>query len=152
MTILQAPDRRDHPPGRSLARKRSMTQATSKRRGATYELERGYRRMIIPAILAVAIFAIVPLAGMLALSFSDYHLIRGSKGEFGFHNFARLLSDQRLVNSIYVMSVLSIFGVAAQVVIGTAERFKVRNENIEAALVLRDQSYRTYHQGGENKA
>ena len=44
-----------------------MTQATSKRRGATYELERGYRRMIIPAILAVAIFAIVPLAGMLAL-------------------------------------------------------------------------------------
>ena len=76
--------------------------------------------MIFPAVLAVAIFAIVPLAGMLALSFSDYHLIRGTDWEFGFHNFARLISDQRLVNSIYVMAVLSLFGVAAQVVIGAA--------------------------------
>ena len=66
----------------------------------------------MPAVLAVAVFAIVPLAGMLALSFSDYHLIRGSDLEFGFRNFARLISDQRLLNSIYVMAVLSIFGVA----------------------------------------
>ncbi len=97
-----------------------MSDVTMKRRGATYELERGYRRMIIPAILAVAIFAFVPLAGMFALSVSDYHLIRGSKGEFGFQNFARLVSDARLLNSIYVMSILSLFGVAAQVIIGTA--------------------------------
>ncbi|MEQ3626255.1 MAG: sugar ABC transporter permease [Celeribacter sp.] len=97
-----------------------MTPTTTKRRGATYELERGYRRMIIPALLAVAIFAIVPLAGMFALSFSDYHLIRGTKGEFGFQNFARLVGDQRFVNSVYVMMALSIFGVAAQVTIGTA--------------------------------
>lgn len=96
-----------------------MTTKT-RRFGATYELERGYRRMILPAILAVAIFAIVPLAGMLALSFSDYHLIRGSKGDFGFHNFVRLVSDPRLVSSIYVMAILSFFGVAAQVFIGTA--------------------------------
>lgn len=73
----------------------------------------------MPAILAVAIFAIVPLAGMLALSFSDYHLIRGSKGNIGFHNFIRLVSDKRLMDSIYVMSILSFFGVAAQVIIGT---------------------------------
>ncbi len=76
--------------------------------------------MIIPAVLAVGLFAIVPLAGMLALSFSDYHLIRGTNWKIGFHNFVRLVSDQRLVNSIYVMAVLSIFGVAAQVLIGTA--------------------------------
>ena len=76
--------------------------------------------MIIPAVLAVGIFAIVPLAGMLALAFSDFHLIRGTDWKIGFHNFARLVSDQRLLNSIYVMAVLSIFGVAAQVVIGTA--------------------------------
>jgi len=86
---------------------------------ATFELERGYRRMIIPALIAVAIFAIVPLAGMLALSFSDYHLIRGSKGDFGFHNFVKLVNDKRLINSIYIMSALSLFGVAAQVIIGT---------------------------------
>jgi len=74
-----------------------MTKKSTKRPGATFELESSYRRMIFPAVLAVAIFAIVPLAGMLALSFSDYHLIRGTDWEFGFHNFARLISDQRLV-------------------------------------------------------
>jgi len=96
-----------------------VTQLENKRLGATYELERGYRRMIIPAIVAVGIFAIVPLAGMLALSFSDFHLIRGTNWQFGFKNFIRLLNDKRLINSIYVMSILSLFGVAAQVIIGT---------------------------------
>jgi len=57
---------------------------------------------------------------MLALSFSDYHLIRGSNAEFGFRNFIKLVNDKRLINSIYIMSVLSLFGVAAQVIIGTA--------------------------------
>lgn len=89
-------------------------------RGATYEIERSYRRMIYPAIIAVAVFAIVPLAGMLGLAFSDYHLIRGTNYEFGFQNFVKLLSDKRLMNSIYAMTFLSIFGVIAQVVIGTA--------------------------------
>jgi len=97
-----------------------MTEETKPLRSATSELERGYKTMLIPAVLAVAIFAIVPLAGMLALAFSDYHLIKGTEWEFGFHNFARLVSDRRLMSSIYVMSVLSLFGVAAQVLIGTA--------------------------------
>jgi len=57
---------------------------------------------------------------MLALAFSDYHLIKGTNWEFGFQNFVRLVSDRRLLSSIYVMAVLSLFGVAAQVVIGTA--------------------------------
>ncbi len=96
-----------------------MSLNSKKRAGATFELERGYRRMIVPAIIAVAIFAIVPLAGMLALSFSDYHLIRGSNGEFGFRNFIKLVNDKRLMNSVYVMAALSLFGVAAQVIIGT---------------------------------
>jgi len=97
-----------------------VTGTSIKKLGATFEIERGYRRMILPAILAVALFAIVPLAGMLALAFSDYHLIRGTNWQFGFHNFAKLMSDRRLVNSIYVMAALSLFGVAAQVIIGTA--------------------------------
>ncbi len=91
----------------------------TKQLGATSELERGYRWMVFPAVLAVGLFAVVPLAGMLALAFSDYHLIRGTDRDFGFHNFVRLASDQRLLNSIYVMAVLSFFGVAAQVLIGT---------------------------------
>lgn len=76
--------------------------------------------MLLPAVFAVGLFAIIPLAGMFALSFSDYHLIRGTKWEFDFDNFIRLFSDRRLNNSIYVMSVLSFFGVISQVLIGTA--------------------------------
>ena len=76
--------------------------------------------MLLPAVFAVVLFALVPLAGMIALSFSDYHLLRGTKGEFGFDNFIRLFSDKRLSNSIYTMSILSFFGVAAQVLIGAA--------------------------------
>lgn len=87
---------------------------------ATASIERGYRLMLLPAVIAVGLFAIVPLAGMIALSFSDYHLIRGTKGEFDFSNFARLLTDKRLNNSVYVMAVLSFFGVAAQVLVGAA--------------------------------
>ena len=88
--------------------------------GATADIEHGYRKMLLPAVFAVALFAILPLAGMFALSFSDYHLIRGTNWEFGFKNFVRLLSDKRLMDSVYAMSVLSFFGVAAQVTIGTA--------------------------------
>lgn len=97
-----------------------MAKQASVPRGATYELQRGYRMMMVPAILAVGIFAIVPLAGMFGLAFSDYHLIRGTKWDFGFHNFGKMLSDARLMTSIYVMAALSIFGVAAQVLIGSA--------------------------------
>ncbi len=97
-----------------------MTAQAQLRKGATYQLQRGYRLMMVPALLAVAIFAIVPLAGMFALSFSDYHLIRGTNWEFGFHNFAKMLADKRLMNSIYVMAALSVLGVAAQVLIGSA--------------------------------
>lgn len=75
---------------------------------------------MVPAVLAVGIFAIVPLAGMFGLAFSDYHLIRGTNWEFGFKNFAKMLSDKRLMNSIYVMAALSFLGVAAQVIIGSA--------------------------------
>ena len=88
--------------------------------GATADIEHGYRKMLRPAVFAVALFAILPLAGMFALSFSDYHLIRGTNWQFGFKNFVRLLSDKRLMDSVYAMSVLSFFGVAAQVTIGTA--------------------------------
>ena len=97
-----------------------MTSYAPPRRGATYELQRGYRLMMIPAVLAVAIFAFVPLVGMFGLAFSDYHLIRGTNWEFGFKNFAKMVSDKRLISSVYVMAALSFFGVAAQVLIGSA--------------------------------
>ncbi|TKA98311.1 sugar ABC transporter permease [Cereibacter changlensis] len=76
--------------------------------------------MLIPASLAVGIFAIAPLLGMFALSFTDYHLIRGWSGKVGIDNFQRLIGDRRFVSSVYIMAALSVFGVIAQVVIGTA--------------------------------
>ena len=85
--------------------------------GATAQIERGYRSMMLPAVIAVGLFAIVPLAGMFALSFSDYHLLRGTNWDFGFKNFVRIASDKRFMQSVYAMSVLSFFGVAAQVLI-----------------------------------
>ena len=90
------------------------------RRPASAALERAFRLMVLPAVLAVGVFAILPLVGMLALAFSDFHLVRGWSGEVGFQNFAKLLSDRRFVDSVYVMFALSGFGVAAQVVLGTA--------------------------------
>lgn len=88
--------------------------------GALAQIERDYRRMLVPAAAAVGIFAIVPLAGMLALSFSDFHLVRGWSGKIGFQNFARLISDRRFIDSVYIMAALSIFGVIAQIILGTA--------------------------------
>lgn len=87
---------------------------------ASAAMDRGYRRMLIPASLAVGIFAIAPLLGMFALSFTDYHLIRGWSGKVGIDNFQRLIGDRRFVSSVYIMAALSVFGVIAQVVIGTA--------------------------------
>ncbi|MFK8084022.1 MAG: carbohydrate ABC transporter permease [Granulosicoccus sp.] len=97
-----------------------MNSKPKKQLTATADIERGYRNMLLPAVLAVGIFAIVPLAGMLALSVSDYHLLRGTSWDFGLKNFVRLVSDKRLMNSVYAMSVLSFFGVATQVLIGAA--------------------------------
>lgn len=76
--------------------------------------------MFYPALFAVCIFAVIPLLGMLALSFTDFHLINPWDREIGLHNFERLIGDRRFLNSIIVMMMLSVFGVAAQVAMGLA--------------------------------
>lgn len=87
---------------------------------ASASMDRNFRWMLLPAFLAVGVFAIAPLFGMFALSLTDYHLLKGWSGEFGIKNFLRILDDRRFVSSVYVMSALSFFGVLAQVTIGTA--------------------------------
>ncbi|MAU22923.1 MAG: ABC transporter permease [Martelella sp.] len=87
---------------------------------ASASMNRGYRAMMLPASIAVGIFAIAPLAGMFALSLTNYNLIRGWNGEIGIANFLRLLDDHRFIASVYIMAALSGFGVLAQVVLGTA--------------------------------
>jgi multiple sugar transport system permease protein len=83
-------------------------------------LERSFVGMLAPAVIAVGIFAIVPLVGMFALSLTDYSLIRGWHGGIGFQNFLALVHDRRFVNSVYVTAALSFFGIVAQVAVGTA--------------------------------
>ena len=75
--------------------------------------------MLLPSVLAVGVFAIVPLIGMFALSLTDFHLIKKWDQEFGLHNFIKLYNDRRFMNSINVMLLLSVFGVIIQVVLGT---------------------------------
>ncbi|WP_045392885.1 carbohydrate ABC transporter permease [Falsirhodobacter sp. alg1] len=87
---------------------------------ASAESTRAYRNMLLPALIAVTAFGIVPLMGMFALSLTDYNLIKGSSGHFGLDNFFRLWQDRRFVNSVYVLAALSLLGVAFQVVLGTA--------------------------------
>lgn len=89
-------------------------------RKATAAAERDYVRLLLPAILAITTFAVVPLIGMFALSLSDFNLINGWSGEVGFRNFLRLWNDTRFVNSVYVLAALTVFGVTFQVVLGTA--------------------------------
>lgn len=81
--------------------------------------QRSYNQMLMPAVLAVGIFAVLPLVGMFGLSFTDFHLIKGWRGEVGLHNFAKLLDDRKFLASINVMLMLSFFGVIFQVVMGT---------------------------------
>ncbi len=90
------------------------------RRSLQARRSRDYARLVYPTAFFVALFSVIPLLGMFALSLTDFHLIRGWDGNWGLHNFVRLVSDMRFLNSIYVMLMLSLGGVAVQLVVGTA--------------------------------
>lgn len=75
--------------------------------------------MLLPAVIGVGIFAILPLLGMFGLSFTDFHLVKGWRGEFGLHNFTKLISDYKFISSINIMLSLSLLGVFFQVILGT---------------------------------
>lgn len=82
-------------------------------------IQRSYRLMLLPAVLAVMIFAVLPLLGMFVLAFTSFDLIKGWDTGATFDNFVKLSNDKRFLGSISVMMALSIFGVIAQVAAGT---------------------------------
>ncbi len=82
-------------------------------------LQRSYRLMLLPAVIAVLVFAVLPLVGMFVLSFTGFDLVKGWDTGFTFENFTRLASDKRFIGSVWVMLALSVFGVIAQVIAGT---------------------------------
>lgn len=90
-----------------------------KHSGVQPKFQKIYNTMLAPAVLAVSMFAIVPLMGMLALSLTDYHLIEGWGRAFGLQNFIQLFSDKRFLESISVLLLLSGLGVIFQVLMGT---------------------------------
>lgn len=87
--------------------------------GVQSVFQKNYNKMLYPAVLAVGIFSIVPLLGMVALSLTDFHLIKGWGRDFGVDNFVKMANDRRFISSISVMLMLSIFGVIFQVTLGT---------------------------------
>lgn len=82
-------------------------------------MQKSYNYMLLPAVIGVGIFAILPLLGMFGLSFTDFHLVKGWRGEFGLHNFTKLISDYKFISSINIMLSLSLLGVFFQVILGT---------------------------------
>jgi len=82
-------------------------------------IQKNYQKMLLPAVIAVSVFAILPLFAMFALSLTDYHLIKPWKGEFGFENFIRMANDTKFISSISIMLMLSVLGVIFQVSMGT---------------------------------
>lgn len=82
-------------------------------------LQRSYRLMLLPSVVAVLVFAILPLAGMFILALTKFDLIEGWNTSATLSNFLKLTSDRRFIASIWIMLSLSIFGVIAQVIVGT---------------------------------
>jgi multiple sugar transport system permease protein len=82
-------------------------------------LRRSYRMMLMPAVIAVLVFAVLPLMGMVVLALTSFDLVKGWDTGFTLDNFIKLTRDIRFINSIWVMLALSVFGVIAQVIAGT---------------------------------
>ena len=87
--------------------------------GVQPALQRSYRLMLMPAVIAVLVFAALPLLGMFVLAFTGFDLVKGWDTGPTVENFAKLASDKRFIASIWVMLALSVFGVIAQVIAGT---------------------------------
>ncbi|RYH06209.1 sugar ABC transporter permease [Tropicimonas sp. IMCC6043] len=75
--------------------------------------------MLMPAVIAVLVFAVLPLMGMFWLSFTGFDLVKGWDTGLTLENFTRLADDRRFIGSVWVMLALSGFGVVAQVTAGT---------------------------------
>jgi multiple sugar transport system permease protein len=75
----------------------------------------------MPALVAMLLVIVFPMAYSLYMCFQNYILATGRPPEFsGIENFARMLHDPRLLNSIEVTSAFSVAAVATEFVLGLA--------------------------------
>jgi len=82
-------------------------------------LNSGYRRFLAPALVLLTGLTIVPLIYTIGLSLSSLNYLSTRPTRFvGLENFARLLSDDRFIDSLWQSAVLIFGPVALQLVLG----------------------------------
>jgi len=102
----------------AAVRRRSMVSTTSKRRTRTTRGDTWMAVLLIsPAMFAFALFVIVPIVGGLALSFFEWDLF-GTPVFVGMDNFARLVTDARMWQSLGVTASFVVLGVAPTILLG----------------------------------
>jgi len=75
--------------------------------------------LLIPSIVLIAVFIIIPILLMFVLSFYRFSLIEPIKNNFiGLENYSRLILDERFWNSLKVASILGFSTVAFQLIFG----------------------------------
>lgn len=82
---------------------------------------KAYFLMLLPAILCIVFTSIVPLFGMIGISFMNWNLASTIPPRFnGLDNYITMFQDARFLNSIKVQGILSFFILLVQLLLGLA--------------------------------
>lgn len=82
---------------------------------------RAYFFMLLPAIICILVTAVVPLFGMIGISFMNWNLASTIPPKFnGLDNYIAMFQDARFLNSMKVQGILSFFILVFQLLLGLA--------------------------------
>lgn len=91
---------------------------------------------ILPALVIIGIFFIVPAIRLFSLAYTDYSMMRGSGDFVGFTNFIKVFQDKEFMNSLLVTFKLALFIVPIQTFIALVMAVFV-NEKIRGIKIFR---------------
>lgn len=87
-----------------------------------------YFLMLLPAILCVIITAVVPMLGMMGISFMRWDLTSSIPPSFnGLDNYITMFKDARFLNSMKVQVILSFFILISQLLLGLIAAIALNN-------------------------
>lgn len=87
-----------------------------------------YFLMLLPAILCILITAVVPMLGMIGISFMSWDLTSSIPPSFnGLDNYIAMFKDTRFLNSMKVQTILSFFILVAQLLLGLVASIALNN-------------------------
>ncbi|WP_201305474.1 carbohydrate ABC transporter permease [Paenibacillus puerhi] len=87
-----------------------------------------YFLMLLPAIICVIVTALVPMLGMMGISFMNWDLTSSIPPKFnGLDNFITMFKDARFLNSMKVQVILSVFILLAQLLLGLVAAIALNN-------------------------